>query len=208
MIEINGTSLYYNGRKEIINIEERAAVVGRRKGSRTELIIAERIGKELARLEYTVVSGFAKGVDRAAQLGALKADGYSISVLPQGFNQSYMPPAYTSYLNKRLLEVSAYPPDTPFSGKRAMDRNKIIFDLSEIVFVVASGLGRDGKGTGSGTFQGANIAIKKGKEVYVVDPNVYVASGVPVPVGNDKLIELGANTISHTSEIESLIGLI
>ena len=206
MITIKGIApLYFNGQKNIIDNEHRVAVVGRRKGSRVELIIAERIGSELARLGYTVVSGFAKGVDRAAQLGALKVDGHSISVLPCGIGSSYMPPAYRRYLRGKLLEVSPYANDLPFSGKRAMDRNHIISQLSCAMFVVASGLGRDGRGSGSGTYQGASMAIRNGQDVYVVAPEVYTASGVPVPVGNDSLLKLGAIPVDRASEIGSLL---
>ena len=194
--------LNFRGNQGIINNKQRAAIVGQRDASDVELTIASRIGATLAKHGYTVVSGFAKGIDQAGQMGALQAGGNSISVLPTGLGNRYpVPYQFRQYLKGHLLEVSQYPYDYGFTGQRAMQRNKGIIGLSQAIFVVGSGVGRDGNGRGSGTFQGVLIALQQGKDVYVVDPSVYEASGGPAPPGNKVLIQRGAKTISHSSEI-------
>ena len=194
--------LSFRGNQGIINNTKRAAIVGQRAASDVELTIASRIGATLAGIEYTVVSGFAKGIDQAGQLGALQAGGNSISVLPTGLGNRYpVPYQFRQYLKENLLEVSQYPDDYRFTGQRAMQRNKVISGLSQAVFVVGSGTGRDGNGRGSGTFQGVLMALQQGKNVYVVAPEVYEASGITAPPGNKILIERGAKVISHSSEI-------
>ena len=197
--------LNFRGNQNIINNKRRAAIIGRRDASKVEITIATRIGETLAKHGYAVVSDFAKGINKAGQLGALQVGGKSISVLPSGLGNRYpVPSVFREYLKGDLLEVSQYPYDYGFTGQRAMQRNKVIIGLSKAIFVVGSGLERDGNGRGSGTFQGTLIALEKGKDVYVVDPSVYEASGVAAPPGNKVLIERGAKVISHSKEIPGI----
>jgi len=60
------------------------AVVGSRNASEADLSYATRIGALTARAGAAVVSGAARGIDEAAMLGALDAEGTAVGVLADG----------------------------------------------------------------------------------------------------------------------------
>lgn len=63
------------------------AVVGSRNVSNKGIGVARKLASDLARLGRNVVSGYAKGVDTEAHLGALKAEGTTTIVLPYGIKE-------------------------------------------------------------------------------------------------------------------------
>ena len=67
------------------------AVVGSRRATLYGQATAKRLGAELARLSFCVVSGLARGIDTAAHEGALSVGGRTAAVLGCGIDIVYPP---------------------------------------------------------------------------------------------------------------------
>ncbi|MFZ6023713.1 MAG: DNA-processing protein DprA [Bacteroidota bacterium] len=62
------------------------SIVGSREVSDFAIMLTKRIANRLADGGYNVTSGFAKGVDTSAHIGALESNGTTTMVLSYGFN--------------------------------------------------------------------------------------------------------------------------
>ncbi len=133
------------------------SVVGSRNVSDEDFNFAQEIGRAAAGKGVTIISGGARGVDRAAMRGALEADGSVVGVLADRL--SYRSVKHSRYFleGDTLAFISETSPDTKLGrrvyGYKAMQRNKYIYCLSDAALVVRS----DAKG---GTWSGANENIK------------------------------------------------
>lgn len=172
--------IYAKGNKQLL-LENSIAIVGSRKASKTALEFTNSIAKKAVGEYKVVVSGFAKGVDRQALDSALKYNGQSIIVLPQGITtfKSGFKKYYREIVEGNLLVLSTFHPKSKWSVGLAMARNPIIYGLANEIYVAESDL----KG---GTWEGAQDGLKKGRLIYV---------RAPLPKeknGNLTLIEGGA----------------
>ena len=132
------------------------AVVGSRNTSESDLAFSRALGKLAASKGCSIVSGAARGVDEAAMLGALAADGTVIGVLADKLLQHCSSAKYRKYLMKNdLVLISPFYPEAGFNVGNAMQRNKYIYCLADAGLVVHSGI----KG---GTWTGAKENLKKG----------------------------------------------
>ena len=169
-----------------ISLLPAVAIVGARNASNKALRVAERLGVRFGEDMVNVVSGYANGIDTAAHKGALQS-GTTTCVLPFGINHAKLKKELKGLVNeKNTLYVSQWKDYLPFSGQRAMQRNGTILDLVRACIIVEAGLPVNGKGSGS--FAMGQLALRRKKRVYVVDP-----SDLPgcLP-GNAELIKLGA----------------
>lgn len=87
---------------------------------------AEEVGRQAARQGYTLVSGNARGSDRAAQNACLRHGGQVISVVADELAKQP--------LQERVLYLSEDGFDEAFSAQRALSRNRVIHALGEKVF--------------------------------------------------------------------------
>ena len=125
------------------------AVVGSRDADDTDLAYSRSLGRKAANSGWSVVSGGARGVDEAAMLGALDAEGTVIGVLADSLLKTSLSKKYLNHLlDDNLVLVSPFNPEAGFSVGNAMGRNKYIYCLSDAAVVVRS----DTKG---GTWRGA-----------------------------------------------------
>jgi DNA processing protein len=88
------------------------AVVGSRAATSYGLELAGDLGRDLATMGQTVISGAAYGIDQAAHRGALVAGGSTIAVLPGGAvapTQPHMPSSSTPSRNGAWSSPRARP---------------------------------------------------------------------------------------------------
>ena len=156
----------------------------------------------LAEEGHITVSGFARGTDQAAQLGALQAGGRSIAVLPHGLGAGFkIPQEFRRFVNEEmLLGVSPFERSAHFTGSRAISRNRWTTAMSDATIIVGSDLRRKARSY-SGTFHTAESALEQGRPLFVVDPSV----SPDIPPGNQALIEMGGTPIRSRSELPALL---
>lgn len=131
------------------------AVVGSRNATEPNLAYSRDLGALAAGKGYSIVSGGARGVDEAAMLGALEAEGTVIGVLADNLLRTCSTARYRKYLvANNLVLISTFYPEAGFNAGNAMQRNKYIYFLSDAAMVVHSGK----KG---GTWSGALENVKK-----------------------------------------------
>lgn len=117
------------------------ALVGSRDLSPGNRAFAQAVGREAARQGLTLVSGNARGADRAAQDACLNAGGRVISVVADRLSEKAAQP--------NLLFLSEEDYDAPFTAQRAISRNRIIHSLGRLVFVAQCTLGQGGTWDGT-----------------------------------------------------------
>jgi predicted Rossmann fold nucleotide-binding protein DprA/Smf involved in DNA uptake len=117
------------------------ALVGSRNLAPDNLVFAKEVGRQAARQGYVLVSGNARGADRAAQDSCLEAGGEVISVVADDLSK-YSPKGHILYLSEDGF-------DLPFSAQRALSRNRCIHALGEVTFVAQAELRSGGSWDGS-----------------------------------------------------------
>ena len=91
------------------------AVVGSRRTTLYGQAVAKKLGADLARLGFCVVSGLARGIDTAAHEGALSVGGRTAAVLGCGIDIVYPPENLDLY--RRITETGAVISEFPFGRK-------------------------------------------------------------------------------------------
>ena len=115
------------------------AIVGSRHVDENLIEYTESVGRLAAKALKTVISGGARGIDQAAMRGCLLAGGRVIGALGDSLEQMALNRDSRDYLmNKQLVLISAYDPSAGFNVGHAMNRNKIIYALSDAALVVSS----------------------------------------------------------------------
>lgn len=142
------------------------------------------IAAGLAAAGCPVVSGGARGVDRAAHIGALYGGGVTVAVQACGLNVEY--PSVNRRLRQNILEsggalISEYPPGTVTSPAFFRVRNRIISGLSWGVCVIEAP-------KRSGALITAHTARDQGKDVFAVPGEITS----PCCEGSNGLLQEGA----------------
>lgn len=153
--------LFSKGDLELYN-QQSVAIVGSRNADSISLCFTENIAKKAVSKGKVVISGGAKGVDSKALTSALDNYGKTIIVIPQGITTfgKGMREMYQHIRDGRVLVVSQFHPNNPWSVPNAMIRNGIIYALAQETFVAQS----DSHG---GTWSGATEALRNHRKVYV-----------------------------------------
>jgi DNA processing protein len=164
------------------------AIVGMRNAAKPALAVADALASGLAASGIQVVSGYASGIDSAAHLAALRANGTTGIVLSEGIGRFRVKPEIKEFVTKEnTLVVSQFEPNAPWAAYMAMARNKLVCALSNAVVVVVSGPERGAGGKMSGSFAAAMAALKLGIPAFTVSPGFFP----DVPAGNRELIARG-----------------
>lgn len=161
------------------------AVVGPRAAGEDLLGYARDVGELAAEAGRAVVSGGARGVDRAAMSGALGAGGRASGVLASDLARAATHrDNRDALLEGRLILVSAYDPAARFLPGHAMERNHSVYGLAEAALVV------DALADGGGTRAGAVAQLAKSKRCTACP--VYVRSTLGPSEGLARLEARGA----------------
>ena len=158
------------------------AVVGSRNVDEEGIDYTQKVVQTCAEQSIQIISGGARGVDRAAMLGVLEVGGTAVGVLADSLTKAAVAGNYRPSIREgRLTLVSTYDPDAGFSVGNAMGRNKYIYALADYALVVSSSLGK------GGTWAGAVEALEQIKHV-----PVFVRVQGSIPEGNRQLASKGA----------------
>lgn len=164
-------------------------------GSRTPTVygkqIAKKMGRDLTKYNFIIVSGATRGIDTNAHLGALQ-NGKTIAVLGCGLDIVY------PLENKQLLEtiaqngavISEYPLGTLPKPGNFPARNRIITGLSKGILVVEAA-------KKSGSLITAEFALSEGRDVFAIPGNIYSVKSE----GCHSLIKQGAKLVTDVKDI-------
>ncbi len=168
------------------------AIVGSRSATGYGIATAKNLGRELASLKITVVSGMARGIDTAAHMGALEGKGKTIAVLGSGLERVY--PSENIKLFHDIAESGAV--ISEFSLMAAPEphhfpiRNRIISGLSLGTVVVEAS-------KKSGSLITARLAGEQNREVFAVPGNIRSFKSA----GTHSLIKQGAKLVENVRDI-------
>ena len=188
--------LYAKGNVELLK-EKSVAIVGSRECSKYGMKISEKLSYNLAKENICIISGLAKGIDRYAHIGALKAGGKTIAVLGNGLDTIY------PYENKDLYElilknngliITEYIIGTKPDRMNFPARNRIISALADGIVVVEAA-------EKSGALITTEFGIEQGKEIFAVPGNIDSSKSV----GTNQLIKDGANVVLDYKDILNII---
>ncbi|MGK7937556.1 MAG: DNA-processing protein DprA [Xenococcaceae cyanobacterium] len=181
--------LYGVGNQQLLS-QGGLAVVGSRNADNTALEYTERLAYNCAQQGIQVISGGAKGVDRASMLSALEMGGTVIGVMANSLAKTAIDKKYRTRIQEgKLTLISTYDPDVGFSVGNAMGRNKYIYALADYALVISSTANK------GGTWAGATEALAKIKDVPVL-----VRIEENTELGNQKLLAKGAIPLKKYAE--------
>jgi len=174
------------------------ALVGARAATVSGREIAGRLAGRLSEAGLVIVSGLARGIDRAAHEGALDAGGYTVALQACGPDQVY--PASHRALAARIAKngavVSELPLGAPPRAPHFPLRNRLISALAEAVIVVEARVR-------SGSLVTARHAADQGVDVFAVPGPI----DAPTSRGPHQLLREGAGLVEGAADVLVALGL-
>ncbi len=170
------------------------AIVGSRRTTLYGQSVAKKLGAELGRLGFCIVSGLARGIDTAAHEGALAVGGRTAAVLGCGIDIVYPPENLDLY--RRIEEQGAILSEFPF-GRRADRqsfpmRNRVVAGMCEAVVVVETDVS-------GGSMITARFAGEQGRLIFAVPGRIDQNTSA----GCHQLIRDGATLLTSVDDILS-----
>ena len=132
--------LWMKGNPDILRMRS-VSLVGSRELHDSNREFAREVGRQAALQGYALVSGNARGADRAAQNACLEAGGCVISVVADELEKQ---PGH-----ERILYISEDSFDEGFSAQRALSRNRCIHAWSDKTLVAQCSYEKGGTWDGS-----------------------------------------------------------
>jgi DNA processing protein len=176
----------------------RVAIVGTRSASVHGLADARELGAFLSRRGVTVVSGLAIGIDGAAHLGALDAEGGVVGVVATGLDVVY--PRRHVVLFERVRQAGVLLSEAGFGAGanrfRFPVRNRIIAALADVVVVVEATLRGGARIT-------ADYGLDYGRPVLVVPGS----RRNPAAEGCNALLADGAQPLLDPDDVLVALGM-
>lgn len=173
---------FYIGRLDILQ----SASIGFA-GSRDASPEANELTTEIASAAvsegWSVVSGGARGVDLASHTAALESGGETVIILPQGIATWKLPEEIDL---DRVLILSEFLPLDDWGAYRAMQRNKSVVELSDLLVIPQTG-------EQGGTWNAGEYAVKRKRPTFVANLGDQF-------MGNRKLIKLGATELEWAGD--------
>src|SRR2546422_10070304 len=168
------------------------AIVGSRQATPYGLRVTDALARELSALGFTIVSGFARGIDAAAHRAALASGGRTVAVLGCGLDVDY--PSGHASLRTEIAGSGAvlteFAPGTAPFATNFPRRNRIISGLALGVVVVEAA-------EDSGSLITARLAVEQGREVFAVPGSI----DAPTSRGPHGLLKQGAKLVETVDDI-------
>ncbi len=148
-----------------LNLLERktVSIVGTRDVSDDGRRRASRLGRELAASGILVMSGLAKGVDRAAHVAAIEAGGFTAAVIGTPVTKAY--PIENKALQEEIysqhLLISPFAPGEPVFKGNFPKRNRVMALLSDATVIVEAS-------DTSGTLHQAAECQRQGRWLFIM----------------------------------------
>lgn len=199
--------LYVQGNIDLL-FSPSVSIVGSRKPSDEGVRRARKLARLLVENDYTVMSGLATGIDTAAHMGALEAEGRSVAVIGTPLSEVY--PKENRELQKRLATHFAVVSQVPFYFHQSLasfnarrgffpERNKTMSALSQATVIVEAG-------ETSGSLIQAKAALQQGRKLFIL--NSCFESGLQwpeklmrsAPEGSVVRVVNGSEIIEHLAE--------
>ncbi len=185
--------VYVKGNLELLQ-RPAVAIVGSRQCSAAGVQLTRLFASKLAEAGFTIVSGLARGIDRAAHEASLTSG--TIAVVAGGIDWVY-PPEH-SELQARIGSegclVTERPPGLQPRDKDFPRRNRIISGLVYGVVIVEAA-------ARSGTLVTARYANELGREVFAVPGHPLD----PRAEGTNRLIKQGATLVTEAEDVVSVL---
>lgn len=183
--------LYYAGRLVLARKTPRIAIVGSRTATKAGRELASKLAEHVVSVNGVVVSGLAKGIDRAAHEGVLEAGGNTIAVLGTPLDRYY--PAEHRVLQERLMNehlvLSQFAPNSAVHRSNFVVRNRTMALVSHATVIVEAS-------EKSGTQSQAWEAIRLGRGLYI--PEALADADFDWP---RKLLRYGAVTFASFEDL-------
>ena len=187
--ELASPEIWYTGNLQLLS-RKSVGFCGARSASEQGVRVAEDCGEQLVAAGGVVVSGYAKGVDTAAHLAALRNGGETIVVLPEGSDHFRLRQDMKDFWDwKRVLVISQFGRNAVWRPDRAMERNKVIVSLSDATIVIEAG-------EVGGTFHAGMTALKLKKPLFVVN----YSSPSDAARGNALLLSSGGSPLNRSKK--------
>lgn len=182
--------LYRRGRYDFA--QRCVGIVGSRRTTLYGQATAKKLGAELAKIGFCVVSGLARGIDTAAHEGALSVGGKTAGVVGTGIDIIYPPENLALY--RKIEAEGAILSEFPF-GRRAdrqsfAMRNRIVAGMCEALIVVETDV--DG-----GAMITARFAGEQGRLIFAVPGRI----DQPTSAGCHQLIRDGATLLTSVDDV-------
>ena len=192
------TLLYYKGEADL-NASKIISIIGTRSHTEYARQVTEKLVKELASENITIISGLAYGVDAIAHKAALKNNLPTIGVLAHGLDQVY-PPDHTGLAKDMVKNNGGLL--TEFRSKTKPDkhnfptRNRIVAGMSDATIVIETGI----KG---GSMITAEMANSYNKDVFAIPGKITdsKSAGCNYLIKNNKAVLL-----TDSAELLQLMG--
>lgn len=178
------------GNKELLKGNNIVAIVGSRTSSTNGYNFTTKIASDLSKQNIIIISGMAKGIDKAAHEGSI--DNGSIAVVACGIDQIYPPENKQLYhkLAEKGLIISELPIGTAPLAQHFPRRNRIISGMAKAILVIEAK-------QKSGSLITANFAKMQGKRIFAV-PGF---PSDPRAEGPNELIKNGAQLLSSANDV-------
>ncbi len=166
------------------------AIVGGRNASFHGIKFAQDLSQQLSDYGFTIVSGLARGIDKAAHQGALK--NRTIAVVAGGVDRIY--PHENTALYEQIcqnhLVVSEMPPGVEPNAELFPRRNRIIAALSNGICIIEAALK-------SGSLLTAKYGLDLGLPIFACPGHPYD----PRTKGSNQLIKDGASLLDNAQDV-------
>lgn len=187
--------IWAKGKLEFLH-KPQIAIVGGRNASFHGVKFAKDLSHGLSHAGFTIVSGLARGIDKAAHQGALAHQ--TIAVLAGGVDKLY--PQENAALYENLLEnhlvISEMPPRVEPTAELFPRRNRIIAALSSGICIIEAALK-------SGSLLTAKFGLEIGVPIFVCPGHPYD----PRTKGSNRLIKEGAYLLETAQDVLEQIPL-